>query len=40
MFFVFFLARKHDQIALGKTERKYVKEESDYHGRGDKSIMV
>ena len=40
MFCSLFLARKHHHLAYGKTDRRDVKEESDYHGRGDKSIMV
>ena len=35
-----FLARKHHHIAQGKMARKAVKEESDYHKRSDKTIVV
>ena len=40
MFFLLFLARKTHHIAKGKLARKDVKEESDYHDRGDMSIII
>ena len=36
----FFSARKPHHIAVGKMARKDFKEESDYHRRGDTSIIV
>ena len=35
-----FLACKHHYTAKGRMARKDVKEESDYHDKGGKSIML
>ena len=40
MLYLLILARNNHHIAWGKTARKDVKEESDYHWRVDKSIIV
>ena len=39
MFFLSFLGRKHRTVAYWKTAKKDFKEESDYRGRGDTSIV-
>ena len=38
--FLLFLACKLHHIAQGNMARRDVKEESDYHGRGEMSIIV
>ena len=40
MLLLFFLARKPYHIQSEKVARKEVKEDSDYHGRGEMSITV
>ena len=40
MLLLLFLTRKPHHIASGKMARKDVKDESDYHRRGDMSIII